>query len=214
MAVFSGSEPALKLCRPHSMTATATRAGSNTERTKLAAPSERAINKTAEGQAQPKKNNRDAAKRGGLPCAATFLSRYRHQPNVPTMRQKASRLSMSSTRSQGRSTDSTVAFTTATKPSGTSRRVVIRAARKNQSNALGNRCRIRGSSQSPSQCHATNSAKTVAWTIAPQSPGTTGSPTIKGPYGVAASSAVQGIQDIAPPKAKIHPHDFPHIQFT
>lgn len=55
MAVFSGSEPALKLCRPHSMTATATRAGSNTERTKLAAPSERAINKTAEGQTQPKK---------------------------------------------------------------------------------------------------------------------------------------------------------------
>lgn len=135
---------------------------SNKVRVKLAAHSERAINKTAEGQAQPKKYDRGAAKRGGLPCAATSLSRYRHQPNVPTMRQKTSRLSMSSTRPQGRSTDSTVAFTTATKPSGTSRRVVIRAARKNQSNAMGNTRRIRGSSQSPSQCHAINSAKTVA----------------------------------------------------
>ncbi len=75
MAVFFGTAPALKLCRPHSTTATATKTDSNKERDKLAAHSERAINKTAEGQAQPKKNERDAAKREGLPCAATSFSR-------------------------------------------------------------------------------------------------------------------------------------------
>ena len=162
IAVFSGSAPAPKLCRPHSTTATATRTGSSTERAKLAAHSERANNKAAEGQAQPKKYIRAAVKRGDPACAASTLSAYMHQPNVLIMRQKTSRLSMSSTRPQGRSTDSTVAFITATRPSGTSMRVVVRAARKNQSNALGNTCRIRGSSQSPSQCHAINSAKTVA----------------------------------------------------
>lgn len=75
MAVLFGTAPALKLRRPHSTTATATRMDSTTERTKLAAHNERAASKTAEGQAQPKKYDRDAAKRGGLPCAATFLSR-------------------------------------------------------------------------------------------------------------------------------------------